>query len=109
MIALSHLEKQSLLEMFPEQCLKATPDPKFLSNLYDFDMTLCPHPPSFDIARSITQIFMEKFDAIKSASRVPVLLIWMKSQVCPTIIVLFNLNDFHCTSIETPCSEGKPL
>jgi hypothetical protein len=101
-IALVHLEKQSLQAVFPEQCLKATPDPEFLSNLYGFDMSLCPHRPSLARTSHITQIFTEKFDAINSASRVPELLVWMQSQVCPTIIVLFILNDFHCTSIETP-------
>jgi hypothetical protein len=99
-IALSYLEKGSLLEVFPEQCLKATPDPEFLSNLYGFDMSLCPHGGR--CTSDITQIFTEKFDAINSASRVPELLVWMQSQVCPTIIVLFIFNDFHCTSIETP-------
>ena len=100
MIALSNDDKQSLLEVFPEQCLKATPDPEFLSNLYDFDMSLCPHRGLSSYSPTI--IFRENFDAINSPSRVPELLVWMKSQVCPTIIDLLILNDFHCTSIETP-------
>ena len=102
MIAPVH-NKQYLQELFPEQCLKATPDLEFLSKLYGFDMSLCPHQPSLACTSHITQIFTERFDAINSASRVPELLIWMQSQVCPTTIVLFilNFNDFHCTSIET--------
>ena len=96
--------KEALRAVFPAQCLKATPDPEFLSNLYGFDMSLCPHrnfPPE---TAPITQIFNETFDAINSTSRVPELFVWMTSQVCPTIImiVLFILNDFYCTSVETP-------
>ena len=94
--------KETLLDAFPEQCLKSTPDPEFLSNLYGFDMSLCPHedfpmPP-------ITKVFRAIFGAFNSTSRVPELLVWMKSQVRPTIImiVLFVLNDFYCTSVETP-------
>ena len=102
MIALVDSEKQSLQAVFPEQCLKATPDPEFLSNLYYFDMSLCPHRPSLARTSHITQIFTETFDAINSANRVPELLIWMQSQVCPTIVVSFILNDLHYTSIETP-------
>jgi hypothetical protein len=102
MIALVDFEKQYLQAVFPEQCLKATPDPEFLSNLYGFDMSLCPHRPSLARTSHITQIFMETFDAINSSSRVPELLIWMQSQVCLSITVLFILNDFHCTSLETP-------
>ena len=101
MIAPVH-NKEPLQAVFAEQCLKATPDPDFLSNLYGFDMSLCPHQPSLACTSHITQIFTEKFDAINSASRVPELLIWMQSQVCPSLIVLFILNNFHCTSIETP-------
>ena len=101
MIALSYEDKQSFLAVFPEHCLKATPDPEFLSNLYDFDMSLCPNGVMTSLS-SNTQIFTEKFDAINSSSRVPELLVWMKTQVCPTIIVLLILNDFHCTCIETP-------
>ena len=97
MIAPKHFEKQSLREVFPELCLKATPDPEFLFNLYHFDMSLCPHRVPYK-----AEIFTEIFDAINSTSRVPELLVWMKSQVCPTFIVVFLLNDFHCTSIETP-------
>ena len=95
MIALVHVQKQSLQAVFPEQCLKATPDPEFLSNLYDFDMSLCPHRPSLACTSHITQIFTETFDAINSTSRVPELLVWMKNQVRLSIIALFILNDFH--------------
>ena len=134
MIALAHSEKQAFLEVFPEQFLKLTPDPEFLSNLYGFDMSLCLLPsrqrsenyiseifrkifvfnsesralcllPSKKLslhASYITEIFTENFDAINSASRVPELIVWMQSQVCPTIIVPFILNDFHYTCIETP-------
>ena len=86
---------QILQEVFPEQCLKATPDPEFLANLYGFDMSLCPHQPVYSEASLIHKVFTEKFDAINSPSRVPELLIWMQSQVCPIIIVLFILIDFH--------------
>ena len=104
MIALVHFEKESLLEVFPEQCLKATPDPEFISNLYDFDMSLFPHRLYLARTSQSTQIFTETFDAIHSSNRVPELIIWMQSQVRLPIIVrvLFILNDFHCTSIETP-------
>ena len=101
MIALSYVDKQAFLAVFPEHCLKATPDPEFLSNLYGFDMSLCPYH-SLAAHPSMTKIFKEKLDAINSSSRMPELLVWMKSQVCPTIIVLLILNGFHCTSIETP-------
>ena len=102
MIAFSDVDKKSLLAVFPEQCLKATPDPEFLSNLYGFDMSLCPDRP-LGSSPSITHMFMQKFDAVNSiASRIPELLVWMMSQVCPTIIFLLILNDFHFTSIETP-------
>ena len=95
--------KMSLRAVFPDLCLKATPDPEFLYNLYGFDMSLCPHRPWTADTSYITEIFTETFDAINSPNRVPELIIWMKSQVCPTIIVLFILNDFHCISIlETP-------
>ena len=100
MIAPSYVDKQLFLAVFPEHCLKATPDPEFLSNLYGFDMSLCPNRGL--VSSSLTEMFTEKFDAINSSSRMPELLVWMKSQVCPTIIVLLILNDFHCTSIETP-------
>ena len=111
-IALAHVEKQSLQAVFPEQCLKATPDPDFLSDLYCFDISLCPHRPSLARTSHITQIFTERFDAINSTSRVPELLVWMQSQVCLFIIVPLILNDPHCTSItsiETPWSEEWPL
>ena len=91
-------EKRFLQEVFSELCLKTTPDPEFLSNLYGFDVSLCPHRAM--AASHITQFFKQKFDAINSTSRVPELLVWMQSQVCPTFIVMFLLNDFHC--IETP-------
>ena len=99
-----HLEEQAFLEVFPGQCLKSTPDPEFLSNLYGFNMSLCLLPSKQSLASTsyITEIFTQKFDAVNSASRVPELLVWMKSQVCPTIIVPFIFNDFHYTSIETP-------
>ena len=91
--------KMSLRAVFPDLCLKATPDPEFLSNLYGFNMSLCPHQ---ELNASIAEIFKEKFDAINSTSRVPELLVWMKGQVCPITVVLFPLNDLHCTFIETP-------
>ena len=100
----------ALQVVFPAQCLKATPDPEFLSNLYGLDMSLCPHldfSTSTDSTPSITEVFKEIFDAINSTSRVPELFVWMKSQVCPTIIMigLFILNNFYYTSVETPWSE----
>ena len=105
MIALVHSARKNraFREVFPEQCLKSTPDLEFLSNLYGFDMSRCllPNEECADDA-NIAEIFMEKLDAINSASMVPKLLVWMQSQVCPTIIVPFFLNDFHYTSIETP-------
>ena len=100
MIVFVDFEKESLQAVFPEQCLKATPDPEFLSILYHFDMSLCPHRPSLARTSHITQIFMETFDAINSSSRVPELLIWMQSQVCLSIIVLLILMTF--ASLETP-------
>ena len=103
MIAFTHWEKKAFLEVFPEQCLKSTPDPEFVSNLYGFDMSLLPSGQSITISFiNYTQMFTKYFDAINSANRVPELLVWMQSQVCPTIIVPFILNDFHYTSIETP-------
>ena len=106
MIAFSYEDKQSFLAVFPERCLKATPDPEFLSNLYGFDMSLCPHRTFFQNTPPATEVFKEIFDAINSTSRVPELIVWMTSQVCPTtgiiMIVLFILNDFCCTSVETP-------
>ena len=95
---------EALRAVFPEQCLKSTPDPEFLSNLYGFDMSLCPHVKFSTYTPSITEVFKETFDAINSTSRVPELFVWMESQVCPTIImiVLLILNDFYCTSVETP-------
>jgi hypothetical protein len=63
MIALVHLEKQSLQAVFPEQCLKATPDLEFLSNLYDFDVSMCLHRPRVVNTSHITQIFMETLDS----------------------------------------------
>ena len=92
------LVKQSLQAIFPEQCLKATPDPEFLSNLYDLDTSPCLHRWSFSRASRITQIFTERFDAINSSSRVPELLVWMQSQVCRIIVILFTFID---ASIET--------
>ena len=93
MIALKDSEKQSLQAIFPEQCLKATPDPEFLSNLYEFDMSLCPHQPPAARTFFITQIFTETFDAINSSSSVPQLLVWMQGQVRRTIVM--HLVCFH--------------
>jgi len=97
-IALAHIEKHSLLRVFPEQCFKATPDLEFLSNLYGFDMSLCPHRPSLPRTSHITQIFKETFDAINSTSRVPELLIWMQSQKHPD--QSNSLFEYHRQSIE---------
>ena len=98
MIALTDFEKRSLEEVFPEQCLKAIPDPEFLSNLYDFDISMCPHRLWRGDRSQITQIFTEIFDAINSSSRVPELFVWMQGQVCWTIVILFIVID---TSVET--------
>jgi hypothetical protein len=93
-IALVHFEKRSILAVFLEQCLKATPDPEFLSNLYDFDMSMCPHRLLVvDMDFSITRIFTEFFNPINSTSRIPELLIWMQGQVrriIPTYLVHFH-------------------
>ena len=43
MIALGHFEKKFLKVVLLEKCLKATPDPEFLSNLYDFDVSIYLH------------------------------------------------------------------
>ena len=94
-----------LQEILPEQCVKATPDPEFLSNLYDFDFSICLHHlngSSYSRSSHIAEFFKETFEIINSTSRIPELLIWMKSQVCPTVIVLSIFDDFHCSSIETP-------
>ena len=96
MIALTHLEKQAFLEVFPEQCLKSTPDPEFLSNLYGFDMSLCLLPIKESVmlipdSYNISETFKQKFDAINSTSRVPEMLVWMQSQVCD------RLSDDHCS------------
>ena len=98
MTAFMHLMKQTLQAVFPEQCLKATPDPEFLSKLYDFDMSMCPNQPWMAITSPVPQIFMELFDAINSRSRVPELLVWMQGQVCGIIVILSTFID---TSIET--------
>ena len=95
MIALIHVNKQFLQAVFPKQCLKATLDPEFLSNLYDFDMSLCPHQPSLACTSHITQIFTETFDAINSSSRVPELLVWMQSQVRQIIVMYLVQVHFH--------------
>jgi len=87
MIALAYLEMRSLQAVFLEQCLKATPDPEFLSNLYDFDISMCPHRPWMTSTRHVTQIFMELFDSINSTSRVPELLVWMQGQVRRIIVM----------------------
>ena len=92
MIAFSDSEKRSLKEVFLAQCPKATPDPEFLSNLYDFDVSMCPHRPWERDRSEITEIFMEIFDAINSSSRVPELFVWMQGQVCRTIVIFVH---FH--------------
>ena len=103
---MDHKKKSAFQAVFPEQCLKATPDPEFLSNLYCFDMSLCPHIIFPSNTPYLTEVFKEAFDAINSTSRVPELIVWMTSQVCQTtgiiMIALFILNDFCCTSVETP-------
>ena len=90
-----------LQEILPEHCFKATPDPEFLSNLYSFDISFClrRNDASTYPARSsdIAEFFKETFEVINSTRRIPELLIWMKSQVCPTVIVLSIFNDFHCS------------
>ena len=98
MIALVPLEKQSLKVVFSEQCLKATPDPEFLSNLYDFDISMCPHQQSVGATSHVAQIYTELFDSINSRNRVPELLVWMQGQVCRIIAILFTFID---ASIET--------
>ena len=92
MIALVDWELKSLQAVFPEQCLKATLDPMLLSNLYDFDMSLCPHDRYPPLGNS-SQLFTEVFDAINSHSRVPELLVWMQGQVC--WIIIMYLIHFH--------------
>ena len=101
---MDYKKESALLAVFPEHCLKATPDPEFISNLYGFDMSLCPHITFSSDTPSIAKVFKDIFDAINSTSRVPELYVWMTSQVCPTsiMIVLFILNDCYCTSVETP-------
>jgi len=79
------IDEKHLLAVFPEQCLKATPDPEFLLNLYDFDMSLCPHQSS---ARTLN--ITAPFNL---SSRVPELLVWMQHQVCQTLVILFILTD----------------
>jgi len=74
-MAFTYIQKQSLLEVFPEQCFKATPDPEFLLNLYAFDVSLCPHQLSTGTFDIITE-------PLNSRSRVPELLVWMQGQVC---------------------------
>ena len=98
MIALTDSEKHSLRAAFPEYCLKATPDPEFLLNLYDFDMSMCPHRVWVKITSVITEFFMELFDSINSKSRVPELLVWMQGQVRRIIAIFFTFIDI---SIET--------
>jgi hypothetical protein len=93
MVALMPFEKQSLQAVFPEQCLKVTPDPEFLSNLYDFDISMCPHRPWVASTSHITQIFTEIFDSVNSSSRVPELLVWMQGQVCGAVVILFTFID----------------
>jgi len=98
MIVFMQLKKQTLQAVFPEHCLKATPDPEFLSNLYDFDMSMCPNQPCMAITSPVPKIFMEFFDSINSRSRVPELLVWMQGQVCGIIVILSTFID---TPIET--------
>ena len=104
-IASIYSQKKSLWAAFPEHCLKATPDPEFLSNLYDCDISMCPHRPVIRISH-VTQIFMEFFDPIHSSSRVPELFVWMQGQVCRIIVISSSFID---TSIETSWSQGWPL
>ena len=92
------LKKQTLQAVFPEHCLKATPDPEFLSNLYGFDMSMCPNQLWTAITSPFPQIFMDLFDSINSRSRVPELLVWMQGQVCGIVVILSTFID---TSIET--------
>jgi len=68
MIALTPLEKHSLQEGFPGHCLKATPDCEFLSNLYDCDISMCPHKTWVAMTRRIPQIFMELLGSIPSSN-----------------------------------------
>jgi hypothetical protein len=68
MIALTDWGTQSLEAVFPEQCLKATPDPEFLSNLYDFDtISMCPHRSWVANTSHVTQIFTELFANSKNS------------------------------------------
>ena len=97
MIALTDFEKRSLKEVFPEQCPKATPDPEFLSNLYNFDISMCPHQTWKGRIFRIAEVSTAVFDSINSSSSVPRLLVWMQGQVCQTIVILFTFID---TSIE---------
>ena len=113
MIVLADFENQSLRSVFPEQCLKATPDPEFLSNLYDFDMSWpLSIRPYHGGPTCITHIFKETFDAINSTSRVPELLVWMQRQVCLPIIMCpvhsqrLSLNIYRNTLIRGMTSLG---
>ena len=114
MIVLADFENQALLSVFPEQCLKATPDPEFLSYLYDFDMSWPFRfgPTSGARLSHITHIFKETFDAINSTSRVPELLVWMQRQVCLSIIMCpvhsqwLSLNIYRNTLIRGMTSLG---
>ena len=78
---ITSVEKKALEAVFPAHCLNATPDPGFLSNLYQFDMATCPHQPSRASTSHLTQISREMLDPINSSSRVPELLVWMQGQV----------------------------
>ena len=94
MIAIMQREKQVLHEELPERCLKATPDPEFLSNLYDFDIVSArPHRPWQVDTSHINQIFTQILDPMNSSSWVPELLVWMQGQVCQTIVILFTFVD----------------
>ena len=98
MIALMGSEKLSLREAFPEYCLKATPDPEFLLNVYDFDISMCSHRVWVKISFLITDFFMDLFDSTNSRSWVPELFVWMQGRVRRIIVILFT---FINTSIET--------
>ena len=83
MIALTDWDIECLEAVFPEQCLKATPDPEFLLNLYDFDMSICPHRSWTEHSSYISsKNFVGIFSSINSSHRVPELLVWMQGQVC---------------------------
>jgi len=106
MIALGIQEKEALQAVFPMHCLRATPDPDFISNLYEFDMTLCPHRPWLAKLSHIIQISSEILDPINATTRVFELLVWMQGQVR---VVWFSLIDFLDTSTAPSKLEQRPL